>query len=857
MKIVTWLKNIFAPSAFKLGIISTLLIFYISYKYYTTPAIEAEDNPILNILNIAHQKSIDIRMTNRGEIPVSNEIAILAIDEDSIERFGRWPWSRDIIAKTVDALRENDVRAVGFDIIFSEKENYTNNDQILAKAIENFSDRVVMGTYFDQNYDFASFQEACSQVIDESNSEYSTLENQENPIIPIDQNSVELPSSIQEFLKTAMAKITSDVEKNSQGLYPQEIRKKILETKEKLCLNFLSSDQSIGWIEKNWPNFQAKNEELQNIDARTWIQNYKDKTLKNPIHHAGRFWVNIPEISEKAKHYAYFNAFQDSDGYIRRTKLVSRYGGVIAPSLAFKTILTAKNRGAMLVLNEDPNNPKSKHINELTMTDLESGDPIESIPVDGEGRININYAGPQKMFAYISVTELLNNSQNMNITQRVNGEEKKIQVNKKEYLKDKIIFVGATAVAIYDLRVTPFAENFPGVETHANIAENILQKSFFTSLPDEPIYMILFILVFGLLLSFGIAKTGAIYGSIIAIASLIGIYIVDRYTLFSKGIVVAVILPLILIVVNYILLTFYKYLTEERKKKELKGTFQKYVSPAVVNEILSHPEKINLGGRKENMTVMFSDVRGFTTLSEKLDPEVLSTFLNRYLTPMTRLVFKNDGTLDKYIGDAIMAFFGAPISDKLHAKKCCTTALEMLAKLKELNIEFGKEQLPPLDIGIGINTGDMSVGNMGSDIVRSYTVMGDAVNLASRLEGINKNYGTRIIISEFTYKDVKSDFTVRELDWVRVKGKHLPVKIYELVAGQNVDPRTKEALDFFAKGFEQYHSKSFDLALESFTHALNKIPDDPPSLLYIERCQEYLQNPPPENWDGVYEFKTK
>ncbi len=857
MKVLNWIKNIFTPSAFKLGIIATAIIFYVSYKYYTTPPLESENNSILNILNIAHQKSVDIRMTNRGETPVSDRIAILAIDEDSIERFGRWPWSRDVIAKIVDELKRNEVKSVGFDIIFSEKETGNTHDTTLASSIESFADKIVLGIYFDQNYEFAPYQMGCAQAIDESNPEYPSLESQESPVVPIDQISQELPSSIQEFLKTAMAKITADIEKDSTGLYPQEIRKKILETKEKLCLNFLVNAQSIEWIEKNWPTFQIQNEELKDIDAKTWIENYKNSTLKNPVNHAGRFWVNIPEISKKGKHFAYFNAFQDSDGYIRRTKLISRYGNVIVPSLALKTVLTAQNRGIMAVLNQDPNNPNNKMISELTMTNSESGDPVDSIPVDAEGRININYAGPQKMFAYISVNELLNDKEEMIITQRQKGEEKKLTVNKKSYLKDKIIFIGATAVAIYDLRVTPFAKNFPGVETHANIAENILQKQYFKNIPDEPIYMLLFIFVFGLILSLGIARTGATYGSVIAIATLIGVYFIDKYTIFSKGIVIAVVFPLLLTVTIYILLTFYKYLTEERKKKELKGTFQKYVSPAVVNEILSHPEKIKLGGRKENMTVMFSDVRGFTTLSEKLDPEVLSAFLNRYLTPMTRLVFKNDGTLDKYIGDAIMAFFGAPISDKQHAKKCCITALEMLDKLKEINKEFAKEQLPPLDIGIGINTGDMSVGNMGSDIVRSYTVMGDAVNLASRLEGINKSYGTKIIISEFTYAQVKADFTVRELDWVRVKGKLLPVKIYELVSDLKVDPKTKEAVDLFAQGFEQYHSRNFDSALQSFLQVLNKIPNDSPAQLYVERCQEYIQNPPPENWDGVYEFKTK
>ncbi len=833
------------------------MIFFTAYKYYTTPSTRIEKNPILNVLNISHQKSIDLRMTSRGERPVSNQIAILAIDEDSIERFGRWPWSRDIMAKLVDTLKAHQVKTVGFDIIFSERENLPKNDLLLSQSIESFSDHIVLGTYFDQNYDYAPFQEACSIAIDESSPEYSSLENQESPIIFIDQLAIEVPTSIQDFLKSAMTKIQSDGEKLNTELYPHEVRKRILETKEKLCLNFLTSETSIEWIEKHWSHFQAQQEDLRGLSARDWIESYKSKALRNPLHHAGRFWVNIPEISDKAKHFAYFNAFQDTDGYIRKTKLISRYGSLVVPSLALKTILNARNQGALVVVNQDPNNPRSKYITELSLTDTSTGEPIENIPVDGDGRININYAGPQKMFPYISATELLNKSDTMTISQRIDGVEKKFQVNKKEYLKDKIIFVGATAVAVYDLRVTPFAENFPGVETHANVAENILQGQFFKSVPDEPIYMLLFIFVFGLVLSFGIAKTGAIYGSALTVLSLLGIYVLDRHFLFSNGIVITIILPILLVIFIYVLLTFYKYLTEERKKKELKTTFQKYVSPAVVNEVLSHPEKVNLGGRKENMTVMFSDVRGFTTLSEKLDPEVLSAFLNRYLTPMTRLVFKNDGTLDKYIGDAIMAFFGAPIIDKEHAKKCCTTALEMLEKLKEINIEFSKEQLPPLDIGIGINTGDMSVGNMGSDIVRSYTVMGDAVNLASRLEGINKNYGTKIIISEFTLAQIKDEFTVRELDWVRVKGKLLPVKIYELIGHKNTDSRTQEFILKFAEGFKLYHNKNFDEALKAFSQVLNTNPDDIPTQLYVERCQDYLQSPPPENWDGVYEFKTK
>ena len=224
---------------------------------------------------------------------------------------------------------------------------------------------------------------------------------------------------------------------------------------------------------------------------------------------------------------------------------------------------------------------------------------------------------------------------------------------------------------------------------------------------------------------------------------------------------------------------------------------------------------------------------------------------------MTELVFQNKGTLDKYMGDAIMAFFGAPIHYKDHAKFACRCALQSLEKLKELQEELKKKGLPLIDIGIGLNTGDMSVGNMGSETVRSYTVMGDAVNLGSRLEGINKQYGTRIIISEFTYAEVKDNFTCREIDLVRVKGKVLPVKIYELIAEGQGSEETKSLLKCFNSGYELYHQKQFQEAIVQFDKALDLQPEDTASKLYIQRCQDFIDSPPPADWDGVFVMQTK
>ncbi len=254
---------------------------------------------------------------------------------------------------------------------------------------------------------------------------------------------------------------------------------------------------------------------------------------------------------------------------------------------------------------------------------------------------------------------------------------------------------------------------------------------------------------------------------------------------------------------------------------------------------------------------MFSDVRGFTTISEKLDPTKLSDILNAYLTPMTRIVFETKGTLDKYMGDAIMAFWGAPIELPQHAKQACECALLMMKKLAVICSEFRAQGLPDIDIGIGINTGDMSVGNMGSDIVRSYTVMGDSVNLGSRLEGINKEYGTHIIISQFTFDEVKSEFTCREIDWVRVKGKKEPVRIFELVGDKTVDQSTVSKLESFQKGFDLYHKAQFQEAMTHFQAACDIDPKDGPSKLYVKRCSYFISEPPPSDWDGVYEMKTK
>ncbi|MDZ4085061.1 MAG: adenylate/guanylate cyclase domain-containing protein, partial [Bdellovibrionales bacterium] len=662
-----------------------------------------------------------------------------------------------------------------------------------------------------------------------------------------------------------------------------------------------SVDQPADVIDAQWPIFgyeplweelKAEGKVQSKTSLKEEIQSWRSNAHINSVKGYERAWISIPEVAATTRHTGYFNAELDPDGTVRRTMLLSRRGNFYIPSLALKTFLL--DRGLQARFSYQPDLRRSlvlglkgtkrsqrKIIHQLEIIDAKDKVRMQ-IPVDEAGRMMINYSGPQQMFEYVSASSILNNERDVVVQSRKQDPETGIKgtytekVEKKKFLKDKLLIVGATAIGVYDLRLSPFEENYPGVETHANVLSNLLteearasgeaipatQPGFLKVHPLEEHYMWILIFVGGLLIAAALTWLGSVYGLLLTIGLLLSIYFLDRYVLFANGYVFNVSIPTITVFLNFVGITSYKYFTEERKKQELKGTFAKYVSPAIVDEILKDPGNIELGGKKVELTVMFSDVRGFTTISEKLDPRALSSLLNSYLTPMTDLVFETKGTLDKYMGDAIMAFWGAPIPLEDHPQRAATCALKMLKQLKVLQAEYAAKGLPTIDIGIGLNTGDMSVGNMGSNTVRSYTVMGDSVNLGSRLEGINKEYGTRIIVSEFTQRRIAQDFITREVDWVRVKGKAQPVRIFELMGTKASGPLAPDGqllalLPEFEKGFRLYHERKFDEAVVAFTAALNTKPDDECSQLYIERCNEYLAEPPGNDWDGVYTMKTK
>lgn len=881
---------LFGPSAFKMGLVVMAIFLYLSGRFYHSRD-KGEYQGATKVLNILHEKSTDLRMVARGEKKVSDKVALVVVDELSLEKLGRWPWSRDKIALMIDTLVKDGAKVIGFDAVFAEADknqslsildkiqkagplspevedlikaeiSTADKDAVLADAIKRNAAHLVMGAYWDGRLDDNEpYQELCTDLVEQSTAEYSNLDNDAQPVILIDKFSYELSDGIRDALKQITDGVgeQSAEEAKAKGATEVEVKNASHLAKLKYCDTWLSeNDPFKATLQEAWPQIQESDKKLANQSFDDFVNFIQTLGIKNNlVYRTGRWWMNIPALAKESQFTGYFNAFLDDDGTIRHSNLVVRYAGKLIPSMALKSVMVATNRGLQATLDSNDFDETKKNITELGLTNTETGEVEEVIPVDSRGRLTVNYAGPRYSFPHLSVGELLNGRETVKFTQRVDGVDREIEVKRSEFIKDKIFLFGATATGIFDLRVTPFDENFPGLETHANIVENLLNKSYVVPMKNEPLYMDMSLATLGIFLSLVLSYLGAALGLLITFATLAVLYFGDKFFLFGQGTVVAIVLPLALTASVYVAVTFYKYLTEERKKKAIRGTFAKYVSPAVVDEILKNPSNVELGGKKQRMTVLFSDVRGFTTISEKLDPQVLSSVLNAYLTPMTKLVFDNKGTLDKYMGDAIMAFFGAPISYADHAKMACRCALQMMEKLKVIEKEFTEKKLPMIDIGIGVNTGEMSVGNMGSDIVRSYTVMGDSVNLGSRLEGINKEYGTHIVISEFTYGDVKNDFVCRELDWVRVKGKNLPVKIFELISEKPLSEKMQESIAHFNAGFLAYHEQLWDKAIESFTKTLNLNPNDEPAKLYIERCTDYLKEPPGADWDGVFEMKTK
>jgi adenylate cyclase len=550
------------------------------------------------------------------------------------------------------------------------------------------------------------------------------------------------------------------------------------------------------------------------------IQGYPMRSAQTPL----------PIFAAAGNSLGHFNYVPDVDGTVRRTPALIKLSRPLGylPSMPVRAAAIWLN--ARIVPQWDRGEDKLTSI-ELRTDDQKIVWPYE----ENEAFALINYAGPGNVFKTVSIADVIDGTFD------------------PAALQDKLVLVGVTMVgdASSDLRVTPFKEAEPGIFTHASVASALLQNKLLSRpqrmVPIEMLAMLL--MAVGLAASIPRLKSFALKLAIIfglAAAWLL----VDLWT-FAAGTQIATVMPLTNVLATSFSLIFLGYLSVDREKLKLRNTFTRYLGEDVMEEALKNPDKLNQG-EKRDMTVLFSDIRGFTTLSERMLPEKLASFINEYLSPMTRIVFEEKGTLDKYIGDAVMAFWNAPLDQPDHAVRACRAAWAMLQKLEELKVKWRSENYPEFDIGVGINTGPMIVGNMGSDVRVDYTVMGDAVNLASRLEGTNKEYETRVIVGEGTYPHVKDQIILRRLGAVRVKGKRKPVRIYELRGVGKAQGPEAEAIAKFDEGLDAYVEQKWDVSEAAFRRVMELWPNDPPARRYLEEIPQLRANPPGQGWDGVY-----
>lgn len=552
-----------------------------------------------------------------------------------------------------------------------------------------------------------------------------------------------------------------------------------------------------------------------------------------PFIGAGGFGGNLDILQKNAFGGGFFdNPVVSRDGVFRRVPVLQVYKDGLYESLAL-AVLRAMLGGPGLQFDTIPmGEGRPPVLDAITVGGLR-------IPVDRTGSLLAPYRGRQGAFPYVSIVDVL---------------EKRAD---PKILEGAVLLVGATAPGLMDLRSTPVQNVYPGVEVHANIISGILDgrvmnKAIWVDGAEFVWLVVLGVLVTLLFPFLSPLKT------LLAVLLLGGANLwINLHFWYGAKLVLPLASPMALLAGLFLLHVSFGFFMESLGKKRISRVFGQYIPNELVDEMNRTGTSVEVGGESREMTVLFSDVRGFTTISEGLDPQELVKLMNAFLTPMTKVVHDQRGTIDKYMGDAIMAFWGAPLADPKHAEHGVRAALEMVKAMAALRTSFEKRGWKPIKVGIGLNTGTMNVGNMGSDFRLAYTVLGDAVNLGSRVEGLTKAYGVQIIITEATRAAIE-DLVCRELDRVRVKGKAEPVTIYEPVGfSADVDDATRSEVERFDGVLAAYRGQDWDAAQAALEELKAQDPERALYPLYLERIAHFRKSPPPEGWDGVFTHTTK
>lgn len=542
------------------------------------------------------------------------------------------------------------------------------------------------------------------------------------------------------------------------------------------------------------------------------------------------YTANRDQLQQAAGFAGFLTALPDGDGVIRRAPLLLRHGDELYPALALEA--------ARLFLLSDKPRLQTTALGESTAIEgIDLGGRL--IPTDAAGRVLVPYIGPSGSFAYLSAATVLR------------GEFTKSEV------ANRIVLIGTSALALADLKATPVQSVYPGVEVHANLLAGILAGRF----PHEPAWApgasFMFMLVLGITLAVSLPLLSEAWMLMVTALALSGLIIGNAWLWSKADLMLVLATPVLLILSLAVLNLGYGFLFEARSRRQLKDMFGEYVPPALVDEMNRRGEHYDFNGESRELSVLFADIRNFTTLSENLSASELKALLNRFFTPMTRIIFDQRGTIDKYVGDMIMAFWGAPVEDADHADHAIAAALDMQRAVQSLQIELSRDGLPDINIGIGINSGIMNVGDMGSEYRRAYTVIGDAVNLASRLEGLTKYYGVHLVVGPRT-RELAPGFAYQQLDRVRVKGKHTAVEVFTpLCRLGELTAELRGELLLHTQALGHFWTQDWTQAETAFATLHHAHPETHLYELYLERVGQLRDRALPDDWDGVYERREK
>lgn len=706
----------------------------------------------------------DTRLTATMPKTLDDRIVIVDIDEKSLSEVGRWPWSRNKVARLVDNLFEQQAALVAFDIVFAEADDSSGLGQLNELARTEFKDQPV-------------FAERLRQL----------------------QPSLDYDGVLAKALKNRPVVLgyylSSDKDARASGVLPAPV---------------LTKADTMG----------------RQVTATLWTG----------------YGANIEPLAAAAPLAGHFNPVIAADGVVRALPLLAEYKGEYYESLSLAVfrLLTGMPSVSVAFSNESY---LSRNKQGLDRVILKQGEKTLGIPVDDTVTTLVPYRGKGGKnggsYQYLSAADVL---------------EKKLPVDS---IKGKIILVGTTAPGLLDLRVTPVSETYPGVETHANLISGLLDGRIRVK-PDFSIgYDVAMLVLAGLLLAIGLPLLSAVRAVMLSLLVIGGLVATNFALYFAVGWVLPLAGGLVMAVTAFALNMSYGYFVESRSKRELASLFGTYVPPELVDEMVKDPDNYSMKASNRELTVMFCDMRGFTKMSETMEPVQLQELLTGVFSRLTALIRANRGTIDKYMGDCVMAFWGAPVESEQHAHLAVKSGMEMANVVREINRGHRERGLPEIGIGIGLNTGSMCVGDMGSNIRRAYTVIGDAVNLGSRLEGLSKVYGVDIVVSEATKKQT-TDFIWQELDRVRVKGKEQAIAIFWPVAPADRIPKEiVSELKTWTAFIKAYRMQNWDQADVLLVNLLRMNAKKYLYQLYAERVASMRLLPFDPEWDGATNFETK